>query len=65
MLTEALDDWELPNLQVGLDAALGANGLVGRDPRTHAGAQSGMTQFSLSDLMTDDAGSRTSATPSS
>jgi hypothetical protein len=23
ILTEALDDWELPNLQLGIDAALG------------------------------------------
>ena len=53
VLTEALDDWELPNLQIGLDAALARTGwsanvlgLTGRAKRYE--------QFSLSDLMTDD-----------
>ena len=48
MITEALDDWELPNLQLGLDAALARTGwsanvlgLTGRAKRYE--------QFSLSD----------------
>jgi cell division protease FtsH len=54
VLTEALDDWELPNLQLALDAALKRTGwsaetlgLTGRAKRYE--------QFSLSDLMTDEA----------
>jgi cell division protease FtsH len=53
VLTEGLDDWELPNLQLGLDAATARPGwsadvigLTGRAKRYE--------QFSLSDLMTDD-----------
>lgn len=53
VLTESLDDWELPNLQLALDALLdrpgwSANviGLTGRAKRYE--------QFSLSDLMTDE-----------
>ena len=53
ILTEALDDWELPNLQLGLDAATARPGwsadvigLTGRSKRYE--------QFSLSDLMTDE-----------
>ena len=54
VLTEALEDWELPNLQIGLDTALARTGwsasvlgLTGRAKRYE--------QFSLSDLMTDEA----------
>jgi cell division protease FtsH len=53
VLSEALDDWELPNLQLGLDAALARPGwsadvlgLTGRAKRYE--------QFSLSDLVTDE-----------
>jgi hypothetical protein len=53
VLTEALDNWELPNLQIGLDTAFARTGwsanvlgLTGRAKRYE--------QFSLSDLMTDD-----------
>ena len=53
VLTEGLDDWELPNLQLGIDAAVARPGwsvdvigLTGRAKRYE--------QFSLSDLMTDD-----------
>jgi cell division protease FtsH len=53
VLTEGLDDWELPNLQLGLDAALARPGwsaeivgLTGEAKRYH--------QFSLSDLMTGE-----------
>ncbi len=53
ILTEALDDWELPNLQLGIDAAIARPGwsadvigLTGRAKRYE--------QFSLSDLMTDE-----------
>src|SRR5688500_5903871 len=53
VLTESLDDWELPILQLALDALLArtawsANvlGLTGRAKRYE--------QFSLSDLMTDE-----------
>ena len=53
VLTESLDDWELPNLQLGLDALLARPGwsadvigLTGRAKRYE--------QFSLSDLMTDE-----------
>jgi cell division protease FtsH len=53
ILTEGLDDWELPNLQLGLDALFARPGwsaeligLTGRAKRYE--------QFSLSDLMTDD-----------
>ncbi|HEY7794201.1 MAG TPA: ATP-binding protein [Gaiellaceae bacterium] len=53
VLTEAVDDWELPNLQLGLEAALAREGwsaeiigLTGRAKR--------YDQFSLSDLMTDE-----------
>lgn len=53
VLTESLNDWELPNLQLGLDALLAQPGwsadvigLTGRAKRYE--------QFSLSDLMTDE-----------
>jgi hypothetical protein len=53
VLTEALDNWELPNLQLALDAALARDGwsaeiigLTGRARRYEG--------FSLSDLMTDE-----------
>lgn len=53
VLTEALDDWELPNLHLGLDALLARPGwsadvigLTGRHKRYE--------EFSLSDLMTKE-----------
>ena len=53
VLSEGLDEWELPNLQLGLDAAVARPGwsadvigLTGRARRYE--------QFSISDLMTDE-----------
>jgi hypothetical protein len=53
VLTESLDDWELPNLQLGLDAALARPGWSA-DVLGLTGQAKLYQQFSLSDLMTDE-----------
>src|SRR5829696_1581043 len=53
ILTEALDAWELPNLQLGIDAALARPGWSA-DVIGLTGQAKRYEQFSLSDLMTDE-----------